>query len=102
MIFRFLKEERALIESTFEFNLKIIHENGQWNERRSRPRKAVYPLVFLDCMHYKTRQSGTVKPRSMYTILGVEMDGRKDLIGQRTISLYSLATLGTGIPGCLT
>ncbi|MNY39572.1 Transposase, Mutator family [compost metagenome] len=51
------------------------------NDWRSRPLEAVYPFVFLDCMHYKVRQNGTVESRAIYNILGVGMDGRKDLIG---------------------
>lgn len=51
------------------------------NEWRSRPLEAVYPFVFLDCMHYKVRHNGTVENRAIYHILGVGMDGRKDLIG---------------------
>jgi len=51
------------------------------NEWRSRPLDAVYPFVFLDCMHYKIRHNGTVETRAIYNILGVDTDGRKDLIG---------------------
>lgn len=32
-------------------------------------------------MHYKVRQNGTVESRAIYNILGIGMDGRKDLIG---------------------
>nr|WP_313157375.1 transposase [Sphingobacterium multivorum] len=65
------------------------------NEWRSRPLEAVYPFVFLDCMHYKVRQNGTVESRAIYNILGIGMDGRKDLIG-----LYSSETkeLNSGYP----
>lgn len=51
------------------------------NEWRSRPLEDVYPFVFLDCMHYKVRQNGTVESRAIYNILGVGMDGCEDLIG---------------------
>ncbi|WP_257670985.1 IS256 family transposase, partial [Parapedobacter tibetensis] len=51
------------------------------NEWRNRPLDAVYPFVFLDCMHYKIRHNGSVESRAIYNILGVDIDGRKDLIG---------------------
>lgn len=51
------------------------------NEWRSRPLETVYPFVFLDCMHYKVRQNGTVESRAIYNILDIGMDGRKYLIG---------------------
>lgn len=50
-------------------------------EWRNRPLDAVYPFVFLDCMHYKVRHNGTVETRAIYNILGVNIDGHKDLIG---------------------
>lgn len=50
-------------------------------EWRNRPLDAVYPFVFLDCMHYKIRHNGSVETRAVYNILGVDIEGRKDLIG---------------------
>ncbi|CAI9686936.1 IS256 family transposase ISWpi15 [Elizabethkingia anophelis] len=50
-------------------------------EWRNRPLDAVYPFVFLDCMFYKIRHNGSVETRAVYNILGVGIDGRKDLIG---------------------
>lgn len=51
------------------------------NEWRTRPLQSVYPFVFLDCMHYKVREDGSVTTRAVYNILGVGLDGKKDLIG---------------------
>lgn len=53
----------------------------QVTEWRNRPLDAVYPFVFLDCMHYKIRHNGSVETRAVYNILGVDIEGRKDLIG---------------------
>ena len=51
------------------------------NEWRTRPLEAVYPFVFLDCIHYKVRENGTVKSRAIYNILGVNREGKKELLG---------------------
>jgi putative transposase len=51
------------------------------NEWRNRPLEAVYPFVFLDCMHYKVRDNGAVESRAIYNILGINREGKKDLIG---------------------
>lgn len=51
------------------------------NEWRTRPLEAVYPFVFLDCIHYKVRENGTVKSRAIYNILGVNKEGKKELLG---------------------
>lgn len=45
---------------------------------------ALYPFVFMDCIHYKVRANGAVESRAVYTILGVNIDGKKDLLGLYT------------------
>lgn len=50
-------------------------------EWRNRPLDAVYPFVFLDCMHYKVRVNGVVESRAIYNILGVDIEGKKELLG---------------------
>lgn len=56
------------------------------NEWRNRPLEAVYPFVFLDCMHrrttpYKVRDNGSVESRAIYNILGINREGKIELIG---------------------
>ena len=57
---------------------KVIPAMNEW---RTRPLQSVYPFVYLDCMHFKVRESGRVITRAIYNILGVDIEGKKDLIG---------------------
>ena len=57
---------------------KVIPAMNEW---RTRSLQSVYPFVYLDCMHYKVRESGRVVTRAIYNILGVDIEGKKDLIG---------------------
>ncbi len=50
-------------------------------EWRNRPLQAVYPIVWMDCIVYKIRDEGRTVRRSVYCILGIDCDGRKDLLG---------------------
>jgi putative transposase len=50
-------------------------------EWRNRPLNAVYPIVFLDAIHFKVREEGKVQSKAFYSILGVGIDGRKDILG---------------------
>lgn len=50
-------------------------------EWRNRPLNAVYPIVFLDAIHFKVREEGKVQSKAFYSILGVGVDGRKDILG---------------------
>jgi putative transposase len=57
---------------------KLIPVITEW---RNRPLEAVYPIVFLDAMHFKVREDGKVTSKAFYSILGVNKNGRKDILG---------------------
>lgn len=46
-----------------------------------RPLSKVYPVIFMDAIHYKVRTDGTIKNRAAYVCLGIGQDGRKDTLG---------------------
>lgn len=50
-------------------------------EWQSRPVDELYCIVWMDAIHYKVKDQGKTKSRAVYNILGVNKDGRKDLIG---------------------
>lgn len=50
-------------------------------EWRNRPLEAIYPIVFLDAIHFKVREEGKVTSKAFYSILGVNKEGRKDILG---------------------
>jgi len=57
---------------------KVIPAMNEW---RSRPLDPIYAFVYMDCMHYKVREGGSVVTRAIYNILAVDLQGKKDLIG---------------------
>lgn len=57
---------------------KIIPVIEEW---RSRPLDAVYPMVWMDAMHYKVKEDGRIVPKAVYTILGVNQKGLKEALG---------------------
>ncbi|MBA3537855.1 MAG: IS256 family transposase [Tatlockia sp.] len=50
-------------------------------EWRNRPLETVYPIVFLDAMHFKVRVDGKVSSKAFYSVLGVNKQGKKDILG---------------------
>lgn len=56
----------------------VIEEVKAW---QSRPLDAVYPIVYLDCIHVKTRDEGSVRVKAVYLALGITMAGEKELLG---------------------
>ncbi|MEI7842433.1 MAG: IS256 family transposase [Gallionellaceae bacterium] len=48
---------------------------------QSRPLDALYPIVYMDCIHVKVRDSGVVRAKAVYLALGINMEGQKELLG---------------------
>ena len=48
---------------------------------QSRPLDALYPIVYLDCIHVKVHDSGAVRVKAMYLAIGVNLDGIKEVLG---------------------
>jgi len=57
---------------------KVIPVIKEW---QARPLDAVYPFVWMDAMHYKLREDGRVVSKAVYTVLGVDQRGLKDVLG---------------------
>lgn len=57
---------------------KIITKVKEW---QSRPLDSIYPFVWLDAIHYKVKDGGKYVSKAVYTVLGVGMDGKKDILG---------------------
>ena len=57
---------------------KITPEITAW---QNRPLDAVYPFVFMDAIHYKVKENHQYITKAAYVVLGIQMDGRKDILG---------------------
>ena len=57
---------------------KIIDKVKAW---QTRPLDSIYPFVWLDAIHYKIKDGGKYVSKAVYTILGVNMEGKKDILG---------------------
>ncbi len=64
----------SLISSVTE---AVADEVKAW---QARPLDAVYPIVYLDCIHAKVRD-GAVRVKAVYIALGVNMAGEKEILG---------------------
>jgi len=57
---------------------KIMPEVAEW---QSRPLSEVYPVVFFDGIRFKVKKDGKVINKCVYSVLGIDMDGKKDILG---------------------
>ena len=78
----------ATIEDIYGF--KVSHETisqitdcviEELNEWQARPLKKCYPFVFVDCMYVTMRYEYECKESAVYTILGYDTNGRKEILG---------------------
>lgn len=60
---------------------KVIDEIENW---KSRPLERVYAIVYLDAIHFKVRENREVKTKAVYTVLGVNLEGERDVLGLYT------------------
>jgi len=57
---------------------RVMPEVYQW---QNRPLEKIYPLVWLDAIHYKVRSEGRIEHKAVYHILGVNTYGVKEILG---------------------
>lgn len=69
----------------------------QIEEWQNRPLDSVYPIVFIDAIHFSVRDNGQVKKLAAYVILGVNSTGHKEIlsiqVGQNESAKYWLGVL---------
>ena len=56
----------------------VVEEVRTW---QNRPLDAVYPIVYLDALYVKIRDAGHVQNRAIYVVIGVNMEGHKEVLG---------------------
>lgn len=73
---------------------KILQEIADW---QNRPLDEIYPIMFIDAVHFSVREDHIIKKLAAYVILGITMDGRKDVIslqvGENESAKYWLGVL---------
>jgi len=57
---------------------KIIAEVKEWQQR---PLESHYPFVWMDAIHYKLKDNGRYVSKAIYTVLGLNMEGKKEVLG---------------------
>ena len=48
---------------------------------QNRPLESVYPFVFMDAIHYKVKENHQYITKAAYVVLGINLDGQKDILG---------------------
>lgn len=57
---------------------KILPIAKEWQQR---PLESIYAVVFLDAIHYHVRSEGQIVKKAVYIAIGINLDGKKDVLG---------------------
>lgn len=75
---------------------KLLPKIEEW---QNRPLSAVYPVVFIDAVHFSVRDDGVIRKLAAYVVLGINEDGKKEvltiMIGENESSKYWLSVLNS-------
>ena len=69
----------------------------QIEDRQNRPLDEVYPILYIDAIHYSVRDNGVIRKLAAYVILGINTEGKKEVlsitVGDNESSKYWLSVL---------
>jgi len=57
---------------------KVVDVANEW---QCRPLDEIYSVIFFDAIHYKVRESGAIICKAAYTCLGINLEGKKEILG---------------------
>lgn len=57
---------------------RIVPEIREW---QNRPLERIYPFIFMDAIHYKIRDESGVVNKAAYVVMGINIEGMKDILG---------------------
>ena len=73
---------------------KLLPQIEEW---QNRPLDDIYPVVYIDAIHYSVRDEGVIRKLAAYVILGITCDGRKEVltieVGDNESAKYWLCVL---------
>ena len=75
---------------------KILPQIEDW---QNRPLDDIYPILYIDAIHYSVRDNGIIRKMAAYVILGISYEGKKDVltieVGDNESAKYRLAVLNS-------
>ena len=75
---------------------KLLPQIEEW---QNRPLDEIYPVLFIDAIHYSVRDNGVIRKLAAYVILGINLEGRKEVltieVGQNESAKYWLSVLNS-------
>ena len=77
-LYSFLGPAQSSHELISKVTDKVMDDVSAWQNRLL---EKLYPIVYLDCIHIKTRDNHMVHNKAVYIALAVNMEGKKEILG---------------------
>ncbi len=90
-IYGFEASEEAISDVTD----KILPKIEEW---QNRPLASIYPIVFIDTIHFSVRQDNMVSKLAAYIVLRINEDGRKEVLAIKIGKIFRLLSIGQNRP----
>jgi transposase-like protein len=90
-IIDFIESTYGVAYSTSQVSIitnSLLEDIKAW---QTRPLDDIYPIVWIDAIYYKIRQDGTVKSRAAMIVLGVNIEGKQDILSIHIMESESAA-----------
>ena len=75
---------------------KLLPQIEEW---QNRPLDEIYPILYMDAIHYSVRDNGMIRKLAAYVMLGINLEGRKEVltieVDQNESAKYWLSVLNT-------
>ena len=75
---------------------KLLPQIEEW---QNRPLDEIYPVFFIDAIHYSVRENGIIRKLAAYVMLGIGCNGKKDVlsieVGENESAKYWLSVLNS-------
>ncbi|MCI6399271.1 MULTISPECIES: IS256 family transposase, partial [Lawsonibacter] len=69
----------AIVSRNFPLRFSLGRHSLDFRQQRSL--EPVYAVVFLDAIHFHVRSEGQIVKKAVYIAIGINLDGRKDVLG---------------------
>ena len=75
---------------------KLLPQIEEW---QNRPLEEIYPVLYIDAIHYSVRDNGIIHKLAAYVIMGISLEGKKEVltieVGQNESAKHWLSVLNT-------
>lgn len=65
------------------FQMSPIRSLPGIEDCHNRPLSIIYPILFIDAIHYSVRDNSAIRKLAAYIILGINLDGKKEILSIR-------------------